>query len=84
MPPRSPATDTDTDTDGTRCAGLLAFRRLPGSRRLGPPSSSSAWGRCGDLVRCRAPGGARNAGLLTRIRLNGGSGSASSDQGGHF
>jgi len=36
-----------TGTDGTRYAGL----------RCGPPSSSSALSRCGDLVRGRVPGG---------------------------
>jgi len=44
---------------GTRSAGL----------RCGPPSSSSALSRGGDLVRGRVPGGTRSAGLLGRRHL---------------
>ena len=44
-------------------------RRLPGPQRPGPPSSSSALSRCGDLVRGRVPWGTRYAGLLGFRRL---------------
>ena len=58
--------------------------RPPGPQRPGPPSSSSALGRGGDLVRGRSPRGTRYAGLLGCRRLDGGGNPASPDQGGHI
>jgi len=72
-----PAAAADPD----RCPWILP---LSLTLRCGPPSSSSAVSRCGDLGDGRVPGGTRYAGLLGCGRLDGGCNPASPEQRGHM